>query len=63
MVLVQVVHVCFEIFEHISTSNRIRLPRAIRGNGLLEVYNERAARGQMVLHLAEMTSIEDKKIQ
>lgn len=45
----------FEIFENKSTSNRIRLPRAIRGNGLLEVYDERAARGQMVLHLAEVS--------
>lgn len=43
----------FEIFENKSISNRIRFPRAIRGNGLLEVYDERAARGQMVLHLAE----------
>lgn len=43
----------FEIFGNKSVSNRIRLPRAIRGNGLLEVYDERAALGQMILHLAE----------
>ena len=37
----------FEIFENKSISNRIKLPRAIRGNGQLEVYDERAARGQV----------------
>eukprot|EP01018_Ginkgo_biloba_P007916 Gb_35998 [translate_table: standard] len=44
---------CFEIFENRSISQRNRIPRAIRGDGLLQDYDERAAFGQMVLHLAE----------
>ncbi|ERN15489.1 uncharacterized protein LOC18443778 [Amborella trichopoda] len=44
---------CLEAFNNRVTPQRIRNPRAIRARGVLEEYCERAAVGQMVLHLAE----------
>ncbi|XP_068635813.1 uncharacterized protein [Aristolochia californica] len=46
---------CLEVFTNKSTYQRIRLPRAIRANGVLKEYNKREALGQMILQLAEAT--------
>jgi vacuolar protein sorting-associated protein 13A/C len=40
---------CFEIFEHDAKFQRIRLPRAIKGDGVLTQYDGYAARGQVHL--------------
>ncbi|XP_024524741.1 uncharacterized protein LOC9654875 isoform X2 [Selaginella moellendorffii] len=44
---------CFEVFTHERNLTRVRLPRAIRSDGVLLPYDERAALGQAMLQLAE----------
>lgn len=44
---------CFEIFENEPSFERVRLPRAIRPDGVLCCYDEKAAVGQAILQLAE----------
>lgn len=38
---------CFEILEHEPSIRRVRIPRAIRGDGVLTAYDEKAALGQV----------------
>lgn len=38
---------CLEVFSDRSSINRIRIPRAIRTDGILREYNEREALGQV----------------
>lgn len=38
---------CFEAFEHDQKFDRYRLPRAIKGDGVLTPYDLEAARGQV----------------
>ncbi|KAG0473021.1 hypothetical protein HPP92_014878 [Vanilla planifolia] len=44
---------CLDILSNKATAQRIRYPRAIRANGIIEKYSEREAIGQMILYLAE----------
>ncbi|KAG0604101.1 hypothetical protein M758_10G145000 [Ceratodon purpureus] len=44
---------CFEAFEHDQKCDRYRLPRAIKGDGVLTPYDPHAARGQAILQLAQ----------
>jgi len=42
---------CFEAFDHDQKFERYRLPRAIKGDGVLTAYDIHAARGQVWLQL------------
>ncbi|KAK4786568.1 hypothetical protein SAY86_010401 [Trapa natans] len=44
---------CLEVFNNKINFRRIRNPRAIRADGILQNYNEREALGQMILYLAQ----------
>ncbi|KAL9231233.1 hypothetical protein vseg_006486 [Gypsophila vaccaria] len=44
---------CFEVLNNRTALQRVRNPRAIHSNGILEEYDERQAVGQMILWLAE----------
>lgn len=44
---------CFERFEHDRKFERYRLPRAIKGDGVLTPYDSHAAHGQAILRLAQ----------
>ncbi|BBN04917.1 vacuolar protein sorting-associated protein 13A/C [Marchantia polymorpha subsp. ruderalis] len=44
---------CFEIFDKESHVKRTRVPRAIRGDGILQKYDSNDALGQALLHLAQ----------
>ncbi|KAJ7562087.1 hypothetical protein O6H91_03G054700 [Diphasiastrum complanatum] len=48
---------CYGIFSQDSTPTRIRLPRAIRGDGIIRPYNEREAIGQTIMQLAEVHAV------
>ncbi|KAL2636221.1 hypothetical protein R1flu_007700 [Riccia fluitans] len=44
---------CFDMFDKDSQVTRVRKPRTIRGDGILEKYDENASLGQALLQLAQ----------
>ncbi|KAG0557949.1 hypothetical protein KC19_11G167800 [Ceratodon purpureus] len=48
---------CFDFIDHDQKFERYRLPRAIKGDGILTPYDPHAARGQAILQLAQSSGI------